>query len=160
MYVKYVNGQIEQWPYDMVAIKADNPTVAFPNPMDADTLAAVKKQFPDETILDTPDLSAYNAFPVTVSEAASHNGMVQRPVLSTPVLTDGVWTAEYVIENRPQEQAENIVRENRDGLLKDTDVWALSDRTMTQAQKDYRQSLRDVPKQSGFPFSVVWPTKP
>jgi len=24
----------------------------------------------------------------------------------------------------------------------------------------YRQALRDVPSQSGFPFSVVWPTNP
>jgi hypothetical protein len=24
----------------------------------------------------------------------------------------------------------------------------------------YRQALRDVPDQDGFPFDVVWPTKP
>nr|DAT00194.1 MAG TPA: tail assembly chaperone protein [Caudoviricetes sp.] len=24
----------------------------------------------------------------------------------------------------------------------------------------YRQRLRDIPQQEGFPFNVVWPTKP
>lgn len=36
--------------------------------------------------------------------------------------------------------------------------------TMTDAQKtalrNYRQALLDISKQSGFPMSVQWPTKP
>jgi hypothetical protein len=31
---------------------------------------------------------------------------------------------------------------------------------MTQAEIDYRQALRDVPAQAGFPENVTWPTKP
>jgi hypothetical protein len=35
---------------------------------------------------------------------------------------------------------------------------------MTQEQKDslieYRQLLLDVPQQVGFPYNVIWPTKP
>jgi hypothetical protein len=52
------------------------------------------------------------------------------------------------------------VRHERDMLLAETDWWAMSDRTMTQAEIDYRQALRDVPAQAGFPESVTWPTKP
>jgi hypothetical protein len=37
------------------------------------------------------------------------------------------------------------VREIRDAELKATDFWALSDRTMTTAQTNYRQALRDLP---------------
>lgn len=37
------------------------------------------------------------------------------------------------------------MREIRDAELKATDYWALADFTMTQAQKDYRQELRDLP---------------
>jgi hypothetical protein len=29
-----------------------------------------------------------------------------------------------------------------------------------QAWADYRQQLRDIPSQSGYPFNVVWPTPP
>ena len=42
-------------------------------------------------------------------------------------------------------------RAKRDELLQNTDWWAVSDRTMTQAQIDYRQALRDLPEQDGFP---------
>ena len=52
------------------------------------------------------------------------------------------------------------VRSQRDFLLSETDWWAGQDNTMTQAQRDYRQALRDVPNQQGFPTNVSWPTKP
>ena len=55
---------------------------------------------------------------------------------------------------------DELVRNHRDILLQQTDWWAVSDRTMSQAEIDYRQALRDVPAQSGFPTSVVWPVKP
>jgi hypothetical protein len=45
-------------------------------------------------------------------------------------------------------------------LLAQTDWWAVQDRTMTQAQVDYRQALRDIPQQAGFPTDITWPTKP
>lgn len=52
------------------------------------------------------------------------------------------------------------IRNKRDVLLAETDWWANSDRTMTQAQIDYRQALRDITSQAGFPENVTWPTKP
>ena len=52
------------------------------------------------------------------------------------------------------------VRWERDRLLKETDWWGVSDNIMTQEQTDYRAALRDVPQQDGFPFDVVWLTKP
>lgn len=51
-------------------------------------------------------------------------------------------------------------RRKRNRLLAETDVWALSDRTMTAEQAQYRQDLRDVPDQAGFPNNITWPTKP
>lgn len=50
--------------------------------------------------------------------------------------------------------------EKRNKLLAETDWWAVADRTMTQAEIDYRQALRDVPQQAGFPDNITWPTKP
>ena len=72
---------------------------------------------------------------------------------------------------RDAEEAENLksindilqskqVREERDRLLAETDYLALSDVTMSDAWKTYRQNLRDIPAQSGFPNSVTYPTKP
>ena len=60
------------------------------------------------------------------------------------------------------EEQSAIVRAERDRLLTETDWTQAAD--IPQGTKDkwapYRQSLRDVPEQSGFPFEVVWPIKP
>ena len=56
-------------------------------------------------------------------------------------------------------QEEDTVRNQRDSLLQQSDVFALADR-ITDAWTTYRQALRDIPAQSGFPASVTWPTKP
>jgi hypothetical protein len=52
------------------------------------------------------------------------------------------------------------VRNQRDSLLASTDWMALSDVTMSSEMTTYRQALRDLPSQDGFPSSVTWPTKP
>jgi len=51
-------------------------------------------------------------------------------------------------------------RATRDELLKATDHYGLSDVTMTEAMATYRQALRDVPQQAGFPSTITWPEKP
>jgi hypothetical protein len=54
------------------------------------------------------------------------------------------------------------VRITRDGLLKSSDWTQLPD--VPQATKDmwatYRQALRDITEQAGFPSNVTWPTAP
>ena len=54
----------------------------------------------------------------------------------------------------------DCLRGTRNLLLSNTDVWALSDRTMTQAQIDYRQALRDITDNATSLDDVTWPTKP
>lgn len=53
-----------------------------------------------------------------------------------------------------------LLREERDSLLAATDWWASSDLTMTQAQTDYRQALRDITNTYTSLDDVVWPEKP
>ena len=57
---------------------------------------------------------------------------------------------------------ENL-RVERNRLIAETDWWAMSDTaTMTDAQKTYRQSLRDITKtyKSMDDDGFSWPTKP
>ena len=63
------------------------------------------------------------------------------------------------IANEPVRQAEKI-RDTRDNLLKSTDWMGYSDVVMTEEWRAYRQALRDITSQSGFPSEVTWPTKP
>ena len=53
-----------------------------------------------------------------------------------------------------------LCRKRRDLLLKETDWWANSDITMSQAQIDYRQALRDITNGFTDLASVTWPEKP
>ena len=50
------------------------------------------------------------------------------------------------------------VRSLRNKMLFGTDWTATSDRTMSTKMTTYRQALRDVPQQDGFPNVINWPT--
>ena len=53
-------------------------------------------------------------------------------------------------------------RSTRNNLLAETDFYALSDVTMTDAMSNYRQALRDLPTHSNWPNleDSDWTTKP
>jgi len=63
------------------------------------------------------------------------------------------------VNSENEAQQDYLVRSQRDSLLQQSDVYALADR-ITDEWTTYRQALRDVPAQAGFPASVTWPTKP
>ena len=52
------------------------------------------------------------------------------------------------------------VRTERDAKLSATDWTASTDVTMTAEMTTYRQALRDVPAQAGFPNTIDWPEAP
>jgi len=53
-----------------------------------------------------------------------------------------------------------LLREERDRRIAETDWWAGSDHTMTTAQINYRQALRDITENATSLDDVTWPTKP
>ena len=88
----------------------------------------------EEVVTETPSLVtlSYNIVPLTEEEQ------------------------EFVLEG-----ANNAYRRDRDNRLLMTDYIMFSDTAPpTQEMLDYRQALRDVPEQEGFPTNIVWPTKP
>ena len=55
------------------------------------------------------------------------------------------------------------LREKRDILLAETDFFALSDTTLTDEMKKYRENLRQLPSQyddTTVLGTITWPTKP
>jgi hypothetical protein len=71
--------------------------------------------------------------------------------------------AEYIPPPQPTtEQLAAIIRSQRDNLLLQSDWTQLPD--VPQATRDawasYRQALRDVTAQAGFPQTITWPTAP
>lgn len=55
-------------------------------------------------------------------------------------------------------------RERRNQLIAETDYMAMPDYPLDDERKAavlaYRQALRDVPEQAGFPRQIDWPVKP
>jgi hypothetical protein len=88
-----------------------------------------------------------------------------------PTLRDNiVYTAELValtdaekIEREAEKTAQmaSVAREQRNHLLTQSDWSQLADATGDKsAWAAYRQALRDVPGQNGFPQTIEWPNKP
>ena len=76
-----------------------------------------------------------------------------------------VFADDASLSDWPDFQADSViasaiqVRTQRDKLLATSDHMALADR-ITDSWRTYRQALRDIPAQAGFPNSVTWPTEP
>lgn len=150
MFVKITNGQVNQYPYTIGDLRKANPNVSFP------------KSIPNET------LAKYGVYPVTIAPAPEYNDRTQRLVTQHPTLINGVWTVTKAVVAKDQAQidSENTqkaveVREKRDHLLTGTDWTQVADAPVDQqAWAVYRQALRDIPSQDGFPWDVTFPEKP
>lgn len=133
-----------------------------------------------DPVLQTPKPDTTGNYKVVVRDGAEQdaNGnwvqkWVERDMFSDTT-EDGVTTTkaehEAAYQARLDDEAAANVRSERDQKLKDTD-WVTVKAVDQNAQDnlgiqvpkvwlDYRQSLRDITKQDGFPHNVVWPTEP
>jgi len=73
-----------------------------------------------------------------------------------------VYDGEDVIESTQLDVTWEQVRAVRDKVLANSDWRAVKDRTMSQAWKDYRQALRDLPQDHADANSAAdnWPEPP
>ena len=150
MFIKTTNDQIDQYPYTVGDLRRENPNTSFP------------KNVPEATMAE------YGMFPVGYEAAPEYDPLTHRLQHSSqPVLNDGKWVlTKTVVELTAAQIADRDtakgkeVRSQRDKLIADTDWMALSDNTLTAEWATYRQALRDVTSQEGFPHSVEWPEKP
>ena len=151
-YVKVTNGSVDTYPYNVGKLRRDNPNTSFP------------KTVPDTMLAD------WDVYPVIVEDQPSYTERTQNCIRDAqPSFTNNVWTIGWTVTDKTSDETteydtskatEN--RATRDELLKETDWWATSDRTMTQAQTDYRQALRDITTHESWPnlADTDWPVKP
>ena len=79
------------------------------------------------------------------------------PVFSGPTAAED----EAAYQARKDAEQADQMRADRNKRLTETDWTQLADSTADkEAWATYRQALRDVPTQAGFPWEVTWPTKP
>ena len=81
---------------------------------------------------------------------------------------EGKWYTKYSVTNmdvdaitvKDAEQAASV-RQQRTEKLKDSDWTQVADAPVDQAAwATYRQALRDISGQEGFPWTIDWPTQP
>jgi hypothetical protein len=152
MFVKTTNGQPDQYPYTVGNLRRDNPNTSFPKrPSDA---MLAEWQMQPVTEVDRPTVDHTK----NVTEGA-------------PVLNGDTWvqvwevgdaTAEEIAERN--EQAAASARSERDYMLRQTD-WLVIKAQETGVAiptewATYRQALRDITSQNGFPHTIEWPTEP
>ena len=81
---------------------------------------------------------------------------------------NGKWFTKYSVSDMDDEakaaldaQQAKSVRDDRTNRLSECDWTQLADAPVDKtAWATYRQALRDVTTQDGFPWSVTWPVKP
>ena len=148
MFVKIIDDKPVD--YTVAQLKKDNKNTSFPKKLSNDLLAS------------------FGVYPAVVAEQPSFNNETHGASLKdTATEVDGVWTYGWTITEYTESQLAAgeaalalDVREQRNAKLTETDWIGLSDVTMSSDWATYRQALRDVPEQSGFPKTVTWPDKP
>jgi len=104
-----------------------------------------------------------------VFEAETINqGPYQKITEVLPVYSNGHWNKTYAIEDMTaaEIQAVNIkkgslIRNKRNVLLTQSDWTQVADAPVNQqAWATYRQALRNITQQPGFPLEITWPTQP
>ena len=154
--VKTANGQVEQFPYTLGDLRRDNPQTSFPKKIGDAILASygIFHVMPDARPEHDPLVQ------VLVRDPEPNNNETAVNEETGETYETGRWVIGYTVESKPLDQAQTAVRNQRERFLSATDWMALSDNTMTPEWASYRQALRDITAQDGFPYSVIWPTKP
>lgn len=147
MYVKVTNGSAEI--YTIGQLRRDNPNTSFP------------RKIPDAT------LASYNVYPYTRADQPDFDDRTQKLDAGSITEVDGAWVEGWTVADKTADEitaydddvAEGV-RNKRNELLAETDYLALSDSTLSTEMATYRQALRDITSQDGFPLDVTYPTKP
>lgn len=87
---------------------------------------------------------------------------------SAELKSDGKWYMTWKIEPRSTEEIflndsnlPEIIKIKRNMLLSESDWTQVADAPVDKlAWSTYRQQLRDITNQNGFPKNVIWPSKP
>ena len=150
------SNTITTYPVTSSDIRARFPNVSFPSNLNT---------------LTTEQLSEFGLVSVLSETMPSFDVNTQTVSEGTPTLNAGVWRQNWTVSSLPTEtialnlsKRQDIARAQRGQLLQSCD-WVVTmhkelGTTIPAAWKTYRQALRDVPAQEGFPDNITWPTEP
>jgi hypothetical protein len=151
MHALIENGAVAQYPYTTGDLKRANPQTSFPS------------QISDASLLE---YGVHRVFFATQPEVSATQVLEEgTPVFSTE---DQRWTQTFAVRDMTAEEVATrndaqaaSVRAERSTKLAASDWTQLADSTADKAAwATYRQALRDITAQAGFPWTIDWPAQP
>ena len=151
MHALIENNAVKQYPYSIGDLKRANPNTSFPSTVSDESLQGygVYRVFfsTQPTLTDTQVLEE------------------QTPVFSAE---DQRWTQVWSVRDLSAEEIQQrndaqaaSVRSERNDKLTASDWTQVADAPVDKAAwATYRQALRDISSQAGFPWEVQWPEMP
>jgi hypothetical protein len=144
IYIKINQDAESEYPYSIEKLKLDFPDISFPEQLNEHVLNSVgiysvKTTAPDHII----GKITYEKLPELIE-------MVYTQVWDTrePTLEEEINQANYI-------------RDERKNKLSECDWTQVADAPVDKiAWQEYRQQLRDITSQDGFPWDVIWPESP
>lgn len=133
------------------------------------TQAQIKKRFPYTSF--TIPFFPPNEYVDVINTAPPQIDYTKNLVEDTPVNTDQTWFQVWsVVDATPEEISQrteskaNEIRDERNNRLAKCDWTQFTDSPLSPADKlawgTYREELRQVPQQPGFPWDITWPAEP
>jgi hypothetical protein len=158
MFAEVKNGAVVTFPYDYDTLVQKNPYTKFAQTDLLSMYAGTEA-----------NLNGHELVRVTQADAPTVNKQTQKAVQNlAPTLVNSVWTLEWSVQalTQAEQDAQNTeqaksVRNSRTEKLKDSDWTQIADSTADKtAWATYRQQLRDITGQAGFPWTITWPETP
>jgi len=144
------NGTVSACPIGLSELQSRYPSVSFSLPLRAD------------------DLAAYGVAEAEPSPPPEVNNNLEKINGFEWKKKDGKWIQSWIVIPLSDEEKEerfalqtSAMRTHRNVLLQNCDWTQLPDAPVDAAAwASYRQALRDVTSQPGFPWDVQWPEAP
>ena len=138
------------------------------------TPAVLQQRYPYTSFtnpLNPEDLVEFGVVQVTQSPQPAHDETVEYLQETTPVFVNDTFSQQWAVVPYSEEYLSTAesrqavsVRLSRDEALKASDWTQLADSPLSDADKaawaTYRQELRDITEQEGFPNDITWPVSP
>lgn len=149
MYVKIENGAVVQYPYSVAQLRLEHPNQTFP-----ETKEILESMGCFRVVVTGQPVCDYTQNLVELLPVFNPQSQCWEQQWSVVAAT------QQEIDERTAAQAATV-RQERTKLLFQSDWTQLADApTNALDWANYRQALRNVPSQTGFPWNIVWPTAP
>lgn len=159
MFAEINGNKVVTWPYDYDTLIKQNPDTSFPSGIDFIAM--------HQGSVAGKAGNALVRVSVKPEPAYNHATHILVPA-DTPELEGEEWVLGWKMVALTAEQAATAssqkaqqVRAGRNQMLRESDWTQVADAPVDiTAWAAYRQALRDVPAQPGFPWEVTWPQQP